>query len=62
VIVGRWVWSFFAEELGILSQPQVPLLTVVLCVLGAILLANVIAIIPARAAARAAPAVVLRSE
>jgi ABC-type lipoprotein release transport system permease subunit len=62
VIVGRWVWSFFAEELGILSQPQVPLLTVVLCVLGAIALANVIAIIPARAAARAAPATVLRSE
>jgi ABC-type lipoprotein release transport system permease subunit len=62
VIVGRWVWAFFADELGILSRPQVPLLTVLVCVLGAIVLANVIAIIPARAAARAAPATVLRSE
>jgi ABC-type lipoprotein release transport system permease subunit len=62
VIVGRGVWSYFADELGILSRPQVPLLTVMWCVVGAIALANVIAIIPARAAARAAPATVLRSE
>ncbi|MGH9027754.1 MAG: FtsX-like permease family protein, partial [Acidimicrobiia bacterium] len=62
VIVGRGVWSFFADELGILSRPQVPLVTVLLCVLGAVALANIIAIIPGRAAARARPATVLRSE
>jgi hypothetical protein len=60
--VGRWVWAAFADQLGILSEPRVPSIAVLLTVLGALVLANLIAALPARAAARTRPANVLRAE
>ena len=60
--VGRWTWRSFADDLGIDDVVTVPTLTLVLLVASAILLANLVAAIPARAAARTRPAIVLRSE
>jgi ABC-type lipoprotein release transport system permease subunit len=62
VVVGRAVWSAFAGDLGIVVVPVVPLAAVLLCVPATLLLANLIAVVPGRVAARLAPARVLRAE
>jgi ABC-type antimicrobial peptide transport system permease subunit len=60
--VGRWVWIFFAHELGIVPRPAVPLFTFVVLATATLVIANAVAILPGRAAARVRPAIVLRSE
>ena len=62
VAVGRWTWRAFAEQLGILPDPIFPLLAVLIAVLSALFLANLIAALPGRSAARTQAALVLRSE
>jgi hypothetical protein len=61
-VAGRWGWRVFIEQLGYFPQPIVPMFSVLLTIPIAIALANIIASIPARAAARTEPAVVLRAE
>jgi hypothetical protein len=61
-ITGRLLWDQFANALHVVSEPTVPALTVVLIALGAVVLANVVAAVPGRAAARTRTAEVLRSE
>jgi ABC-type lipoprotein release transport system permease subunit len=62
VIAGRWLWSLYATQLGILSVPRVPTIVLTLIVPAAVLLANSLALLPARSAARTRPALVLRTE
>ena len=62
VVVGRWAWIAFADELGVPTSPYVPVALVAFCGLAAILFANVIAAVPARLAARVRPARVLHVE
>jgi ABC-type lipoprotein release transport system permease subunit len=62
VIAGRWLWSVYANQLGILSVPRVPAWTLILMVPAAGLLANGLALLPARSAAGTRPAIVLRAE
>jgi ABC-type lipoprotein release transport system permease subunit len=62
VIAGRWLWSLYATGLGILSVPRVPVWTLASIVPIAALLANGLALWPARSAARTRPALVLRTE
>jgi hypothetical protein len=62
VIGGRWLWSQVADGIGVLSRPQVNTLVLVLLLPAVIVLANLIAALPARSAARTPPALVLRSE
>ncbi len=62
IAAGRWGWSLFATDLGVLDAPRSPALALALIVPGALLLANAVATLPARAAARTQAAVVLRSE
>jgi len=52
IACGRWVWRVFAAQLGVLPEPAVPLVTIFIAVPGAFALANLVAAIPARAAAR----------
>ncbi|HEX7276075.1 MAG TPA: FtsX-like permease family protein [Acidimicrobiales bacterium] len=59
---GRSIWGLFADQLGILPEPVVPWLAVAVTVAAALAAVNVIAAVPGRAAARAHPAVVLRSQ
>jgi predicted lysophospholipase L1 biosynthesis ABC-type transport system permease subunit len=62
LIAGRWVWRNFADGLGVDAGVIVPALAFGLVAAGALFLANLIAAVPARRAARTRPAIVLRSE
>ena len=61
-IAGRWLWIFYAQRLGVRPEPAIPLLLLVVAIPSSIVLANVLAAFPARAAARTEAAVVLRTE
>jgi putative ABC transport system permease protein len=60
--LGRWAWNLFADKLGVVPEPVTPLPLLLLVVPGAIILANLVAIVPARIAARTRPGLVLRAE
>jgi ABC-type lipoprotein release transport system permease subunit len=62
VVIGRRLWSAHAEALGVLDVPRVPWFAIAVIIPAVIVLANLIAALPARAAARMRPALVLRSE
>jgi hypothetical protein len=62
VIVGRWLWDLFARQIYAVPEPTVPVLALVLVAAGALVLANVVAAGPARAASRTPTAVLLRAE
>jgi hypothetical protein len=62
VAAGHWTWELFAGGLGIPADFVAPLPLLPLMVPAVILSANAVAFWPARAAARASPARVLRAE
>ena len=62
IILGRWLWTLFAEQIYAVPRPTVPTLQIVLVAIGALVLANLVAAIPGRAAARTPTAVLLRAE
>ena len=62
VAAGRWAWRVFAAQLGVLPEPAAPLITILIAIPAALALANLVAAAPGRAAARAQPATILRSE
>ena len=62
VATGRWIWTAFAEYLGVVGQSRTPWLAVAILVPAAFVVANVVAGLPARSAARTRPAAVLRTE
>jgi hypothetical protein len=63
LVVGRWGWSAFADRLGVVVEPVTPFPFGVMAVaLGALVLANLVAALPGRSAARTHPAQALRSE
>ncbi len=62
VVVGRLVWRLVAHHLGVLATTHLPVLALVLMIPVVALLANAVALLPARAAARIRPASVLRSQ
>jgi uncharacterized protein YjeT (DUF2065 family) len=60
---GRWAWRRFADQLGVASDARFPSPGVVLLVVGgAVLVALVAAVVPARIAARVRSVGVLRSD
>jgi hypothetical protein len=59
---GRWGWRFFAGQLGVLPDPVVPLSAIFIAVPAALILMNVVAVLPGWAAARTQPAPALRTE
>ena len=62
VIVGRAVWNAVATGAGLASIVTIPAVGLVGLVLGTLVIVNLIAVVPARRAARLRPGVVLRSE
>jgi len=62
IIVGRALWTVFADEIHAVPQPTVPALTVTLIALGALVLAWAVAAVPGRLAARTPTALLLRAE
>jgi predicted lysophospholipase L1 biosynthesis ABC-type transport system permease subunit len=59
---GRWLWLLFAHELSAVPEPVIPVGPVALAALAALVLANLIAALPGRTAARTPAAAVLRTE
>ena len=62
VAAGRWLWTAFAEDIGIVAAPAVPLLLLAGGVLATILLVQAAALLPASIARRTPLAATLRSE
>jgi hypothetical protein len=62
VVVGRVVWRLVADGLGVSTSATIPVFALILTIPCAVALVNLIAFLPARAAARIRPAVALRSE
>lgn len=59
---GRWAWRYLATQLGVLPEPAVPLVAIIITIPAALALANLIAAVPGQAAARTQPAAILRTE
>lgn len=62
IALGRLAWRAFADQLGVAPEPATPVRALLLVTLAVVILANLIAAIPAALAARTHPAAVLRSE
>ena len=58
---GRWLWILFAHKIFAVPQPTVPVMSVVVVALGALVLANLVAALPGRSAARTPAALILRT-
>ena len=56
IALGRWLWTLFARAIYAVPEPSVPVVEIVLVALGALVLANVVAAIPGRIAARTSTA------
>jgi hypothetical protein len=59
---GRWAWTAFASEIGVVPAPVVPAATLALGALALLVAGNLLASWPAAVAARTSVARVLRSE
>ena len=62
IVLGRWLWKLFAYQIHVVPAPSVPAWPVVFIAVGALVLANLVAAIPGRIAARTPTALLLRAE
>lgn len=62
LLLGRAVWSLVSDGLGIATVVAVPVVSVIAMFAAVLVLLNLLAFFPARAAARTRPAVALRTE
>jgi hypothetical protein len=62
IVLGRWLWDSFAGAIDAVPLPSVPFGAIALVAVVALLLANVVAAVPGRLAARTTTALALRSE
>jgi ABC-type antimicrobial peptide transport system permease subunit len=62
VVLGRVVWQRFADWQGIPSVPTISVWALILVGVAVLVVAGLIAIVPARVASRTAPADALRAE
>jgi FtsX-like permease family len=62
IALGRWLWTLFADGISAVPHPTVPSLSIAAVALGALVFANLVAIVPGRVAARTRTSLLLRSE
>jgi hypothetical protein len=62
IVIGRWLWILFAEQIGAVPAPTVPVLSVLVAAIVALVLGIAAAVLPGRRAARTATAIVLHEE
>jgi ABC-type lipoprotein release transport system permease subunit len=62
IVFGRWLWTLFAREIYAVPYPTVPVELIAIVAVGALVLANLVAILPGLAAARTSTSVLLRAE
>jgi len=62
IAAGRWLWLAFARQLAAVPDPVIPAGSIALAAVAALVLANLVAALPGRAAARTPAAIVQRAE
>jgi hypothetical protein len=62
IAAGRWLWILFARGLSAVPDPVVPATSIALAAVAALVLANLVAAVPGRSAARTPAALMLRAE
>jgi len=62
IVTGRWLWDLFARQIYAVPYPTFSVPSIALVALGTVFLANVVAAVPARNAARTPTALMLRAE
>jgi len=62
IALGRWLWDLFATGIHAVPHPTIPAPSLLVVALGALVLANVVAAIPGRIAARTPTALLLRTQ
>ena len=62
IALGRWLWTLFAHGISAVPHPAVPLASVAAVAVGAIVFANLVALLPGRVAARTRTSLLLRAE
>jgi hypothetical protein len=62
IIIGRSLWNLFARAIHVVPEPTIPALSLASIAFGALVLANLVAAIPAIQAARTPTAVLLHAE
>ena len=62
IAVGRWIWDIFAANVGVATDAAIPTWTILLVVPILVVVANLVALTPARRSANMHPAELLRSE
>jgi hypothetical protein len=62
ILVGRTLWNLFANSIHAVPRVVIPTSTLLIIAVVALSLANLIAALPARIAARTSPAILLRAE
>jgi hypothetical protein len=62
IVLGRWLWDLFARSIHAVPVPDIPPATIAVIAVGALVLANVVAAVPGRLAARTQTALLLRTD
>jgi hypothetical protein len=62
IAIGRWLWTLFAQAISAIPVPNVPVLYIAAIAVGAVLFANLAAVLPGIIAARTPTALLLRTE
>jgi ABC-type antimicrobial peptide transport system permease subunit len=62
ILLGRWLWTLFANNIYAVPHPTVPAFAMIIVALTALVLANVVAALPGRRAARTSAGQILRGE
>jgi ABC-type antimicrobial peptide transport system permease subunit len=62
IALGRFLWDLFVRQINAVPDPTIPTSSIVLIGVGAVILANLVAAVPGRIAARTPTAQLLRSE
>jgi hypothetical protein len=62
IAIGRFLWDLFVRQINAVPDPTIPTWSIVLIGVGAVILANLVAAVPGRIAARTPTAQLLRSE
>ncbi len=62
IAAGRWLWILFARGLSAVPDPVIPAASIALAAVAALVLANLVAAVPGRQAARTPAALLLRAE
>jgi hypothetical protein len=62
IALGRWLWTLFADGISAVPHPSVATLSIAAVALGAVVFANLVALIPGRVAAGTRTSLLLRAE